>query len=73
LGGGVTCTPIALRGTFPGYVAEKERIGLDAAGIKMGLLFETSDGKRFAYLPALSSVSSALKEPEAWDGLEITV
>ena len=61
LGGGVTCTPIALPGTFPSYVAEKERIGLDAARITMGLLFETSDGKRFAYLPALASVSSALK------------
>jgi pyrroloquinoline quinone biosynthesis protein B len=62
LGGGVTCTAIALPGTFPSYVAEKERIGLDAARITMGLLFEASDGKRFAYLPALSSVSSALKD-----------
>jgi pyrroloquinoline quinone biosynthesis protein B len=62
LGGSVTCTPIALPGSLPSYVAEKERIALDAARITMGLLFETSQGKRFAYLPALSSVSSVLKD-----------
>jgi pyrroloquinoline quinone biosynthesis protein B len=62
LGGGVKCTPIALPGSLPGYVTEKERISLDTSVITMGLLFETSQGKRLAYLPALSSVSPALKD-----------
>ena len=62
LGGGVTCTPIALPGSLPGYVAEKERMNLDASRATIGLLFETSRGKRFAYLPALSSVSPPLKD-----------
>ena len=62
LGGGVTCTPIALPGSFPSYVTEKERIVLDGGEVTMGLLFETSEGKRLAYLPALSSVSPALTD-----------
>jgi pyrroloquinoline quinone biosynthesis protein B len=62
LGGGLTCIAITLPGSFPSYVTEKERIALDAGVITIGLLFETSQGKRFAYLPALSSVSPALKD-----------
>jgi pyrroloquinoline quinone biosynthesis protein B len=62
LGDGLVCTPIALPNTFPSYVTEEERATLDETSATIGLLFETSQGKRVAYLPALASLSPSLKE-----------
>jgi pyrroloquinoline quinone biosynthesis protein B len=58
---GFTCTPIAIPGSFPSYVAEEHRIALDGDSAVVGLLLESAQGKRIAYLPALPSVSSSLK------------
>jgi pyrroloquinoline quinone biosynthesis protein B len=62
LGDGLVCTPIALPNTFPSYVAEEQRTTLDETSATIGLLFETSQGKRVAYLPALASLSPSLKK-----------
>jgi pyrroloquinoline quinone biosynthesis protein B len=62
LGVGLICTPIALPNTFPSYVTEAERATLDETTATVGLLFETSQGQRVAYLPALAAISPSLKE-----------
>jgi len=62
LGKDVICTPIALSGSLPAYVGVKERTSLNAADPVVGLILEATQGARVAYIPALSSVPSALKE-----------
>jgi pyrroloquinoline quinone biosynthesis protein B len=54
------CTPIGLTGTFPAYVGVEERASLDVSSATIGMLLENEQGRRIAYLPALSSLSPAL-------------
>jgi len=56
LGKDLSCTPIALASELPAYVRGEDHAGYSA----IGLLFETGQGKRIAYLPALPSVSPVL-------------
>ncbi|WP_353068983.1 pyrroloquinoline quinone biosynthesis protein PqqB [Tunturibacter empetritectus] len=62
VGGGLTCTPIALSSNLPTYISEADRASLDPIGATIGLIFEDPHGNRAAYLPALPAITSALKE-----------
>ena len=62
VGESLICTPIALSGNLPAYVGGKERAALDPAEATIGIILEEANGERVAYLPALSSVSTSLKE-----------
>jgi pyrroloquinoline quinone biosynthesis protein B len=61
-GNDLICTPIALSNSLPTYIGEEERVTLDATGATIGLILEDPQGKRAAYLPALPSVTTPLKE-----------
>jgi pyrroloquinoline quinone biosynthesis protein B len=57
-GGTIACTPIALAGSLPQYVREREL--LPQAGAIIGLLLESAEGVRVGYFPALPDVTEEL-------------
>jgi pyrroloquinoline quinone biosynthesis protein B len=61
VGESLICTPIPLSGSLPAYIGKEERAALDPAEATIGIILE-ANGARVAYLPALSSVSTSLKE-----------
>jgi pyrroloquinoline quinone biosynthesis protein B len=62
VGGGLTCTPIALSSNLPTYISELDRFSLDPTGATIGLILEDTQGARAAYLPALPALTDPLKE-----------
>lgn len=59
---GLRITPVELPGSFPAHVPQPMRASLDADEMTLGLVFESADGKRAAYLPALPALPSSLFE-----------
>jgi pyrroloquinoline quinone biosynthesis protein B len=57
---GVTITPIELPGNFPAHLPQGMRASLDARELTIGLIFESAEGRRAAYLPALPALTTAL-------------
>lgn len=57
---GVTVTPIELPGSFPMYVPQAMRTSLDAREMTLGVIFESDEGRRAAYLPALPTLTPKL-------------
>jgi pyrroloquinoline quinone biosynthesis protein B len=59
---GVQLFPIALAGAFPGYVSAERAAGLDRSEAVLGLMIESSSGRRMLYAPALPQITPALVE-----------
>jgi len=57
---GVKITPIALPGSFPMHIPAATRETLRLEEMTLGLLFESAEGKRAAYLPALPALTPQL-------------
>jgi len=58
----VTITPIELPGSLPMHVPQALRGSLDTREMTLGLIFESAQGKRAAYLPALPALTPELLE-----------
>ena len=56
----VKMTPIELPGSFPMHIPAETRKTLDLREMTLGLVFESTNGKRAAYLPALPSLTPDL-------------
>lgn len=59
---GVTITPVKLRGNFPMYVPHALRDSLDSGEMTIGLIIESSTGRRVAFLPSLPALTPHLLE-----------
>ncbi len=59
---GLKITPIELPGSFPMHIPTATRERLKQSEMTLGALFESDEGKRAAYLPALPSMTPQLLE-----------
>jgi pyrroloquinoline quinone biosynthesis protein B len=59
---GITCTPISLATHYPGYVPAKRVDELCPGEAVLGLILESSSGKRLGYFPAVGQVHEVLLE-----------
>jgi pyrroloquinoline quinone biosynthesis protein B len=59
---GMTITTVELPGNVPAYVPSVLRESIDLREMTLGLIFESDQGKRAAYLPALPALTPELLE-----------
>jgi pyrroloquinoline quinone biosynthesis protein B len=59
---GLKITPVELPGSFPRHVPDAMRAKLKLSEMTQGVIFESSGGKRAAYLPALPSITLRLRD-----------
>jgi pyrroloquinoline quinone biosynthesis protein B len=59
---GLTITPIELPGSIPAHVPRTLRASIDPREMTLGLIFESAEGKRAAYLPALPELKPRIFE-----------
>jgi pyrroloquinoline quinone biosynthesis protein B len=57
---GITCTPISLATHYPGYVSASRTAELSPREAVLGLILQSSSGKRLGYFPAVGQVDEAL-------------
>jgi pyrroloquinoline quinone biosynthesis protein B len=57
---GITCTPIPLATHYPGYVPARRAAELSPNEAVLGLILQSSSGKRLGYFPAVGEVDEAL-------------
>jgi pyrroloquinoline quinone biosynthesis protein B len=58
---GLRCRAISLGTHYPAYVSADRKSRLDPVEASLGLLVESSSGKRLAYLPAVPQLEAALE------------
>jgi len=58
---GLCCEVFSLRNRYPVYVSEEQRAGLVPEEASLGLIVQSSSGKRVTCLPAVSTIDEALR------------
>ncbi len=67
---GLRCRALSLGTHFPAYVSESRRASLSSDEASLGLIVESSSGKKIAYMPAVPQIDdSLLKELDTADTL----
>jgi pyrroloquinoline quinone biosynthesis protein B len=67
---GLRCRPLSLGRHYPAYVSTRRQTDLMRREASLGLIVESSSGKRLAYMPAVPQIDDALlKEADAADVL----
>jgi pyrroloquinoline quinone biosynthesis protein B len=65
---GLRCRALSLGTHFPAYVSESRRASLSPGEASLGLIVESSSGKKIVYMPAVPQIDdSLLKELDAAD------
>jgi pyrroloquinoline quinone biosynthesis protein B len=59
---GLQCRAVSLGTKYPAYVAPDRQSELNAREASLGLIVESTSGKRLAYMPAVPQIDSALLE-----------
>ena len=59
---GIRCQAWSLRAHYPAYVTADHRSELKSEEASLGLIIESSSGRRFAYMPAVPELDQALLE-----------
>lgn len=57
---GISCFPVAMAARYPSFVAEKRAAELDPTEAVLGLILQSTSGKRLGYFPAVAHLSPAL-------------
>jgi pyrroloquinoline quinone biosynthesis protein B len=67
---GISCRALSIGTHYPAYVSARRQAELNAAEASLGLILESSTGRRLAYLPAVPEINeSVLREIESADVL----
>jgi pyrroloquinoline quinone biosynthesis protein B len=59
-GAGIGCSALSLGNRFPAYVSQDRSSGLKAEEALLGVIAESTSGKRMAYMPAVPAVDDSL-------------
>jgi len=59
-GAGIDCNVFSLGNRFPAYVSHGRTLELNPAEASLGVIVESSSGKRLAYMPAVPDIDDAL-------------
>jgi pyrroloquinoline quinone biosynthesis protein B len=59
-GAGINCSVFSLGNRFPAYVSRDRCLGLNQAEASLGLIAESTSGKRLAYMPAVPAIDNSL-------------